>query len=42
MMSLATLQKEILAENPTESTMTDGVIIKLSLISHPYRPPSWP
>lgn len=33
MMSLATLQKEILAENPTESTMTDGV--SLLIVSLP-------
>lgn len=40
MMSIASLQKEVLAEAPTESTMTDGV--SLPRISYIFRPPLWP
>jgi hypothetical protein len=43
MMSIPALQKEVLAEAPTESTMTDGVRSStLLLITLLYRPPSWP
>lgn len=43
MMSIPALQKEVLAEAPTESTMTDGVRSSTHLlITLLYRPPSWP
>ena len=42
MMSLAQLQKEVLAADVSnDSAMTDGVSIQ-GILTIAYRPPSWP